>query len=185
MYIAFRNVGFRFLRIMVSKTFVVSDIIKYDGTEHNYSGAVTDVYPYPNQAYALPNHFKWQFKLMNKSNYSGNNIIRLFLHPSTDTAPAQPNYGLWEQFENATRCNGGSRVNGSTVGDSSYVTVSLNAWVDMEIEVDGTTVTFRINGTDVGTVTKTWITNYTDWVIRLLANNVGNWAYKDLKIIPL
>lgn len=172
--------------VFVSKTYEVHDWIKYDPTEHNYTTIQQDMYPYAPQTFTLPSHFKFGFKLMNKTNYSGNNVLRLFLHPSSDTASLQPNNGFWLQVDSATKANGGTRNNGATELNTSNVPISINTWVDMEMEVNGTTVIFRINGTDVGTVTKTWITNYTDWVIRLMFTaSTVNATYKDLKIIPL
>ena len=70
---------------LLTKTFVVSDIIKYDATEHTYTSAQTDTYPYQNQVYSLPSHYKMQFKLKNNTNYSGAGVLRLLLHPSSDT----------------------------------------------------------------------------------------------------
>lgn len=113
-------------------------------------------------------------------------VLRLFLHPSSDTVSGQPNYGFWLQIDGSTQSDGGTRNNGSTELNTSKVSTSVNSWVDMEMEVNGTSVTFKINGTTVGTTSKSWISNYNEWIVRLLFNaSTVNATYKDLKIIPL
>lgn len=85
---------------------------------------------------------------------------RVFL-TATDFNGNQPPNALFGQLD-STKAVGGSRRDGSTNGVNS-TDYSANTYVHFETIVDGTTVNFKADNNNLGSLTETWIPNYNTW----------------------
>ena len=170
-----------------STPITVEDCIFFDATETSKTTGSSmlkgDVYSNVSIP-TLPNHFVWEMDMKTSSNSGSEN--RFFL-TTTNFSGEQPPYALWTQIAGSGASKGGSRNNSSTYNSSSSVTLSANTYGHFKVERNGDTVTFYVNGTNVGSLTETWIDNYSSWWFSYSfwkrPNITGTW--KNLKIKAL
>ncbi|MBE6508261.1 MAG: hypothetical protein E7Z77_02480 [Methanobrevibacter sp.] len=169
----------------LSETYV-EDCIFFDATETSKSTGSSAVYGnvYNNlNIPSLPDNFVWEMDMKTSSNSGSEN--RFFL-TATANSGEQPPYALWVQIASSGASKGGSRRNG-TYNSSGSVTVSANTYAHFKVERNGSTVTYYVNDTNVGSLTEDWIGNYSSWWFSYTfwkrPNITGTW--KNLKIKPL
>lgn len=100
--------------------------------------------------------------------YSNNDIDdgehRFFLLPKTQysSGTTQPSYGIYVDALK-TKMNIGKRENSSTVGLYPSLAYGSGSYRNFKILKDGTSLTFYIDNTLIGTSTISWIGNYSNY----------------------
>ena len=149
--------------IFLQETYSIEDCIFYDPTENSASRTSSTV---KNKIYNslsitdLPNHFVWEMDM--KISVSGTSGDRIFFTPQ-NLSGDQPSNALWIQYE-STFMNAGSRRSGSTYSMTTNTpTASADTYATFKMEREGSTITGSVDDTVCGTLTETWIDNYSSW----------------------
>jgi hypothetical protein len=120
------------------------------GWVHAYEGADSMVFA----GAAAPNLFVWEASVQCLFDSTGT-IMRLGLSDGRSGTGAPAN-GVYFEYRKDTSANWRYCTTKASVGTPTTSSTAVNlvgGWVKLRIEFDGTTVTFYVNGTSIGTLT--------------------------------
>ena len=147
---------------IVSSAVNVEDCIFYDANERSATTTSSMVKSkiYDGLSLQLPSSFEWSVD-MKVSSTSGSED-RLWLTPTEFNGEQVP-YSILSEFA-GTKFRGGVRINGTTYGSPSNITASANTYYSFKAVVNGSSISYSANETNVGTLTdQNWISNYDTW----------------------
>lgn len=147
--------------ISLIQTYEIEDCIFYDKNERSAttSSSMVRANIYNNMSLNLPSHFEWSMDF--KVSSTSGSEDRIFLTASGFSGEQPPN-AIWIQYGGSS-LTGGVRDNGNTIYASNGITGSSNTYATFTVEVNGTDISFKVNGNDVGNRTSSWITNKLNW----------------------
>lgn len=173
---------------LFSETYAIEDCIFFDATETTKgtaSSAVTgDVYNSLSIP-TLPNHFVWEID-MKVSSTSGSED-RMFFTPTAMSGEQPPN-ALWVEFSSSsTGMVIGSRRSSNTYNTGSGKSYSANTYYHFKVERNGNTITGYVDDSNRGTLTESWIDNYSSWWFSYALWKRPNISltWKNIKLKPL
>ena len=167
----------------LTEDIIIEDCIFYLPTENSYQKSSGTLYQklYDNITSSIPANFEWSID-MKASVVTSSSEQRVFLAP-TFSSYGQPSNGLWVQFGDSV-VTGGIRTNSVTTALITLPSV-VDTYYNFKLIRSNDNITGVVDGTNIGTLTATWLDSQTNWLLSIILWKTGVLTIKNIKIKPL